>query len=242
MSTYYANDKYSAVLTAGYSVDQTTLYVSAVPNHVPTIIVAAKGTDNETVFAVTGKTTNSLTGVSRLRGANVDLDAQTPLTCLNNEEFTNQSATVNAIFYEEHDETGRHTTDVRALVGNLAADLNLTTTHQTVVFTSETEDPSSSYSTTTGVFTTPVAGIYMVSFMLRVQGFTANDAVEIILKDKTINIIATAGGFSIYDTVMLKCSASEEIKISIRNTTAARGYIRQVSSAYNNMGIHLLST
>ena len=90
MSTYYANDRYAAVLTAGYSVGQTTLYVSAVPNHVPTIIVAAKGTENETIFAVTGKTTNSLTGVSRLRGANVDLDAQTPLTCLNNQEFINQ--------------------------------------------------------------------------------------------------------------------------------------------------------
>jgi hypothetical protein len=73
---------------------QTTLYVSAVPNHVPTIIVAAKGTDNETIFEVTGKTTNSLTGVSRLRGANVDLDAQTPLTCLNNEEFINQYASM----------------------------------------------------------------------------------------------------------------------------------------------------
>ena len=94
MSTYYANDKYNATLTAGYSVGQTTLYVSAVPNHVPTIIVAAKGTDNETVFAVTDKTTNSLTGVSRLRGANVDLDAQTPLTCLNNEEFQNQYASI----------------------------------------------------------------------------------------------------------------------------------------------------
>lgn len=94
MSTYYANDKYNAVLTAGYSVGQTTLYVSAVPNHVPTIIVAAKGTDKETVFAVTDKTTNSLTGVSRLRGANVDLDAQTPLTCLNNEEFQNQYASI----------------------------------------------------------------------------------------------------------------------------------------------------
>ncbi len=111
MSIYYANDKYNAVLTAGYSVGQTTLYVSAVPNNVPTIIVAAKGTDNETIFEVTDKTTNSLTGVSRLRGANVDLDAQTPLTCLNNEEFINQSAAVDAIFYEEHDETGKHTTD-----------------------------------------------------------------------------------------------------------------------------------
>jgi hypothetical protein len=92
---YKANDKYSGVLTSGYTVGQSTLYVSAVPDNVPTIVVAAKGTDNETVFEVTDKTTNSLTGVSRLRGANVDLDAQTPLTCLNNEEFINQY--VNAV-------------------------------------------------------------------------------------------------------------------------------------------------
>lgn len=87
---YKANDKYASVLSSGYTVGQSTLYVSAVPDNVPTIVVAAKGTDNETVFEVTDKTTNSLTGVSRLRGANVDLDAQTPLTCLNNEEFMNQ--------------------------------------------------------------------------------------------------------------------------------------------------------
>lgn len=87
---YYANDKYSGVLSSGYTVGQSTLYVSAVPDNVPTVIVAAKGTDNETIFEVTDKTSNSLTGVSRLRGANVDLDAQTPLTCLNNQEFINQ--------------------------------------------------------------------------------------------------------------------------------------------------------
>jgi len=87
---YYANDRYAAVLSSGYTVGQSTLYVSAVPDNVPTVIVAAYDTDNETIFEVTDKTSNSLTGVSRLRGANVDLDAQTPLTCLNNEEFINQ--------------------------------------------------------------------------------------------------------------------------------------------------------
>lgn len=90
---YRANDKFNAVLSSGYTVGQSTLSVSAVPDNVPTIVVLAKGTDNETVFSVTGKTINSLTGVVRLRGANVDLDAQTPVTCLNNEEFVNQYAT-----------------------------------------------------------------------------------------------------------------------------------------------------
>lgn len=90
---YLANDKYNAALTAGYTAGQNTLYVNNTPANVPTIVVAAKGTDNETVFKVTGSTVNSLTGVVRLRGANVDLDATTPITCLNNEEFINQFAT-----------------------------------------------------------------------------------------------------------------------------------------------------
>jgi hypothetical protein len=89
-SFYLANEKYNSTLSAGYTVGQNTLSVHSVPDNVPTIIVAAKGTDNETVFSVTGKTTNSLTGVTRLRGANVNLDATTPLTCLNNIEFVNQ--------------------------------------------------------------------------------------------------------------------------------------------------------
>ena len=93
MSIWLANDKFNGVLSSGYTVGQTTLSASAVPDNVPTIIVAGKGTDNETVFSATGKTINSLTGVTRLRGANVDLDAQTPITCLNNEEFVNQYAT-----------------------------------------------------------------------------------------------------------------------------------------------------
>lgn len=72
---------------------QNTLSVTNVPDNVPTIVVLAKGTDNETVFTVTGKTSNSLTGVARIRGANVNLDATTPVTILNNAEFINQYST-----------------------------------------------------------------------------------------------------------------------------------------------------
>lgn len=90
---YLANDKFNTTLSAGYTVGQNTLSVANVPDNVPTIIVAGYGTDNETVFTITGKTTNSLTGVARLRGANIDLDAQTPITCVNNAEFLNQYAT-----------------------------------------------------------------------------------------------------------------------------------------------------
>jgi hypothetical protein len=86
----YLANKYNATLTSGYTVGQTVLNVSAVPENVPTLIVAAKDTDKETVFAVTDKTVNTLTGVTRLRGANVNLDSSTPLTCLNLVEFINQ--------------------------------------------------------------------------------------------------------------------------------------------------------
>lgn len=85
-----ANDKYNATLTSGYTEGQTTLYVSIVPDNVPTQICVAKGTDKEAIFYVTGKTLNSLTGVSFVKGYSGDLDAQMPVTCLNNEEFTNQ--------------------------------------------------------------------------------------------------------------------------------------------------------
>lgn len=193
MSTYYANDKYNAVLTAGYSVGQTTLYVSAVPNNVPTVIVAAKGTDNETVFAVTDKTTNSLTGVSRLRGANVDLDAQTPLTCLNNEEFINQSAAVDAIFYEEHDETGKHTTDQ---INEKTADAGVTVDGLKIkdgrvvawdgwMPAEETWTYSSWDSTVyTGVITVPsgAAGKYSVGMRIKISQSTGGTKYGIITK------------------------------------------------------------
>jgi len=77
-------------------VGDTTLYVTAVPDNIPTIIVAGQGTASETVFTVTNKTINTLTGVARIRGANVNLDAGTALTCLNNEDFINQFVSASA--------------------------------------------------------------------------------------------------------------------------------------------------
>lgn len=92
MAFYKANDKYSATLSSGYTDGQTTLSVNVVPDNVPTYVCVAKGTSKETIFIVTGKTLNSLTGVSRLKGYVGDLDAQMPVTCLNNAEFLNQYA------------------------------------------------------------------------------------------------------------------------------------------------------
>lgn len=90
MSFFLANDLYSATLSSGFTVGQTTLAVNVVPDNVPTLICVAQGTVKETIFIVTGKTINSLTGVSRLKGYNGDLDTGMPLTCINNEEFINQ--------------------------------------------------------------------------------------------------------------------------------------------------------
>lgn len=90
MSFWKANDLYSATLSSGFTVGQTTLSVTTVPDNVPTLVCVAQGTSKETIFIVTGKTTNSLTGVSRLKGYNGDLDSGMPITCINNQEFINQ--------------------------------------------------------------------------------------------------------------------------------------------------------
>ncbi len=96
MATLYeANDNFSATLTAGYTVGQNTLSVTSVPTNLPTIVTVGYDTDKETQFIITGSTGgNTLTGVSRLKGANVNLDNLTPITCLNNEEFQNQYLTM----------------------------------------------------------------------------------------------------------------------------------------------------
>lgn len=90
---YLANDKYNAVLTQGYTVGDTILYVNTVPTNVPTLVVIDKGTDDEAIFEVTNKTTSTLTGVSLLRGANVNHLNGKSVICLNNEEFMNQYRT-----------------------------------------------------------------------------------------------------------------------------------------------------
>lgn len=73
----------------------TSLLVKSVPDNVPTIVTVGWGTDIETVFTVEGKSGSSstdyaLTGVARIKGANVNLPENTAVNCLNNEEFFNQ--------------------------------------------------------------------------------------------------------------------------------------------------------
>lgn len=88
---FKANDKYNSNLSAGYTAGQTTLSVNDVPENVPTYVTVAFGTDKETTFSVTGKALGTLTGVARVRGYNGNIDAQSAITCLNNEEFINQT-------------------------------------------------------------------------------------------------------------------------------------------------------
>ena len=97
MTTYYANDKYSAKLRSTWVSDPaaTTLEVDAIPGNVPTIVVVGWGTDYETVFTVTNVSGDSasnytLTGVARLKGYNGNLASGLAVNCLNNEEFFNQ--------------------------------------------------------------------------------------------------------------------------------------------------------
>lgn len=92
MAFYLANDKYAATLSSGYTAGASTLSVTVVPDNVPTLVCVAKGTASETVFSVTGKTLNSLTGVARVKGYTGNLDTGMPVTCLNNAEFLNQYA------------------------------------------------------------------------------------------------------------------------------------------------------
>jgi hypothetical protein len=97
---WQANDKYVAQLRSTWIADPAdgTLSVDSVPENVPTVVVVGYDTDYETVFSVTGKSGDNssnytLTGVERLRGANQNLQTNSTVNCLNNEEFFNQYQT-----------------------------------------------------------------------------------------------------------------------------------------------------
>lgn len=100
MSLYLSNDKYRARLRTSWISDPADgiLNVDSVPENVPTLVVCGYNTTSETIFTVTGKSGDNssnytLTGVTRLRGANVTLQANTTVNCLDNEEFFNQYQT-----------------------------------------------------------------------------------------------------------------------------------------------------
>lgn len=69
------------------------------------------GTADETVFTATGSSGTSssnysLTGVARLKGADKNLPTNTPVNCINTEEFFNQYETIVSELTEMYDSTG----------------------------------------------------------------------------------------------------------------------------------------
>jgi hypothetical protein len=90
MGIYLANDKYNSNLTQSYTAGDSTIYVDTPPDNTPTIVILNRGEDDETILTAEGKTANTLTGVSFLKGTNGNHENATPVTCLNNEEFINQ--------------------------------------------------------------------------------------------------------------------------------------------------------
>lgn len=95
-----ANDDYSASLRTTWiaSPADTSLLVNAIPTNVPTIITVGWDTEYETVFRAEGVSgTNAanyaLTGVARIKGANVNLPEGLSVNCLNHEEYFNQWGT-----------------------------------------------------------------------------------------------------------------------------------------------------
>jgi hypothetical protein len=100
ITPYLANDKFRTSLRSTWIATpaDTSLLVTSIPTNVPTIVVVGWETAYETVFTVTGTSgTNSsdyaLTGVTRVKGANANIPENTPVNCLNNEEFFNQYGT-----------------------------------------------------------------------------------------------------------------------------------------------------
>lgn len=126
MTNYFANDSYGATLRTTWiaSPADTTLAVTAIPTNVPTIITVGYGTDYETLFSVTGtsgtdSSNYSLTGVTRLRGANVNIPANTACNCLNHEEFFNQYSSGYVTVADAQTITGQKTfsADIRLATG-----------------------------------------------------------------------------------------------------------------------------
>lgn len=98
---YLANDKYRATLRSTWIADpaDATILVDAIPTNFPTIVVVGWKTIYETVFEVTSSSGDNssnyaLTGVTRLKGVNVNLPEGTAINCLNNEEYFNQYGTL----------------------------------------------------------------------------------------------------------------------------------------------------
>lgn len=106
-----ANDKYRSQLRSTFIMDpmDSALAVDAIPPNLPTLVTIGWKTQYETVFRVTGTSgSNSsdytLTGITKIKGADVNLPEGLAVNCLNHEEYFNQySQEINDIAAEVED-------------------------------------------------------------------------------------------------------------------------------------------
>lgn len=100
---YKANNRYNTTLTAAF--DGTTdvvMKVKSLPEFLPTIVTISFGNSVESSWIVTGKTgTDTLTGVSLLKGTAQTYYEGTTVDCVNWAEFYNQYFDVSTFFLAE---------------------------------------------------------------------------------------------------------------------------------------------
>ena len=139
-------------------------------------------------------------------------------------------------------------TNVRALVGDIAADISLATSDTTVVFNTETEDTGGDYNTATGQFTAPVAGYYLICVGLRMSNITVGDDIYAKIKMSTADDIVkqyealTTAVWQITFSHIVKLALNETAEITVSNATVARGNVKDVAGVgYNRAEFHLLS-
>lgn len=75
--------------------EDTSIQVDAIPTNLPTLVTLGWNTQYETVFRVTGTSgSNSsnyaLTGITKIKGADVNIPEGSAVNCLNHEEYFNQ--------------------------------------------------------------------------------------------------------------------------------------------------------
>jgi hypothetical protein len=107
-------------------------------------------------------------------------------------------------------------------------------------------DQTSSFNASTGVFTVPVAGTYMVTIQLRLDSVTwaAGNLFQIVLQHNGstaqlgIKTLITAGAYSVDDhlTFLVNCAASDTLSIALFHNGTGTGGI-DTNANINNLGI-----
>lgn len=119
------------------------------------------------------------------------------------------------------DSTGRMFTPARpAFRARNSGITNYTTASSTMVFNTTDFNVGSGYSTSTGVFTCPVAGMYMFSYNLfSLTGNTCN--IDLLHESAIVSRSeiqdSTSGYQSTGATVLIECAANDEVKLFLNS-------------------------